>query len=220
MTRCRPLLVFAVAWGLGCSNWPTANEDPSGYVTPSRRIEAIQQIASHATATDSPEQQQYTSQLALQIQQEPDPLVREAIVRAIAEFRTPMAQRVLEAGLADEDQGVRIACCKALGRRGDRQAAATLGRSLREDGDLDVRVAATRALGQLRAPEAVPELLAALEDRDPALQYAGVEAMRTATGEELGTSVSAWREYALARRQVRPAPTPPGALPGGPTTLR
>ena len=37
----------------------------------------------------------------------------------IAEFRTPMAQQVLEAGLNDDDAAVRIACCRAFGRRAE-----------------------------------------------------------------------------------------------------
>ena len=51
-------------------------------------------------------------------------------------------------------------------------------------------------LGEMRDPQAVPLLTVALEDPDPALQFRGVEAMRLATGKDLGNDVNRWREYA------------------------
>jgi hypothetical protein len=48
----------------------------------------------------------------------------------------------------------------------------------------------------MKTPAAISSLAAALKDRDPAMQYAGVEAMKKVTGEELGNDVEAWRQYA------------------------
>ena len=99
-----------------------------------------------STGVDSPEQRQITDQLAQQMQVEPDPIVRQAVVRAIAEFRTPMAQQVLEAGLADENEAVRVACCQALGQRAEAASVQSLANALR------ARRGYRRAAGRGRGP--------------------------------------------------------------------
>jgi HEAT repeat protein len=160
------------------------------------RVDAVRQFAMRSTGVDSPEQREITDQLARQIQVEPDPLVREAVVATIAEFRTPMAQQVLEAGLADQNENVRVACCQALGRRGESVSVATLANVLRTEQDIDVRLAAAEALGKIKSPEAIQALVVALDDRDPALQYVGVQAMKSITGQDYGPDVQAWRTVA------------------------
>jgi HEAT repeat protein len=149
-----------------------------------------------STGVDSPEQRQMTDQLARQIQIEPDPLVRQAVIQSISQFRTPMAQQVLEAGLNDENPAVRVASCRALGRRAEAVSIPRLSAALREDKDIDVRLAATSALGKIKSDEAVQALAAALDDRDPALQYAGVQSIKAITGRDYGPDVEAWRQVA------------------------
>ena len=111
--------------------WPFPERKLSTYHTPSMRVDAIKEFAGRSTGVDSPEQRQMTDQLARQIQVEPDPLVRQAIISTVAEFRTPMAEQVLEAGLADENAAVRVACCRALGRRGEAGGVPSLAGALR-----------------------------------------------------------------------------------------
>ncbi|HEX2473421.1 MAG TPA: HEAT repeat domain-containing protein [Lacipirellulaceae bacterium] len=196
------LLIFATASLAGCQSlswpqvWPFPERELTTYRTPSMRADALEQFAMRSSGVDSPDQRQITDQLARQMQVEPDPLVRQAVVRAIAEFRTPMAQQVLEAGLADEDAAVRVACCRALGRRGDANSVAPLANSLRTDEDIDVRLAAAEALGKTKSSQAIQSLIVALDDRDPALQYAGVQAMKSITGEDYGPDVQTWRHVA------------------------
>jgi len=119
------------------------------------------------------------------------------VVNAIAEFRTPMAQQVLEAGLSDGDETVRVACCQALGRRAEAVSTASLENALRTDQDIDVRLAAAEALGKIKSPEAIAAIVVALDDRDPALQYVGVQAMKSITGQDYGPDVQVWRQVAL-----------------------
>lgn len=171
------------------------------------RVDAVAQFATRSTRVDSPEQRELSDQLARQIQIEPDPLVRLAVVDAIAEFRTPMAQQVLEAGLDDKDAPVRAACCKALGKRGDAASVPKLANVLRLDKDIDVRLAATAALGNINSPETMPALVAALDDRDPALQYVGVQSMKTLTGKDYGPNVEAWRQVAAGGAPPPEAPS-------------
>jgi HEAT repeat protein len=176
--------------------WPFPERERTTYNTPAMRVQAIGEFAMRSTGVDSPEQREITDQLARQMQVEPDPLVRQAVVDSIAEFRTPMAQQVLEAGLADENRAVRVACCHALGRRGETASVSSLANVLRTEKDIDVRLAAAEALGNIKSPEAIQALVVALDDRDPALQYVGVQSMKSITGKDYGPDVQAWRTVA------------------------
>src|SRR3954451_19552198 len=99
--------------------WPFPERKLTTFHTPSMRVDAVHAFAQQSTGVDSPEQRQITDQLARQIQVDPDPLVRQAVVTSIAEYRTPMSLQVLEAGLNDENAAVRVACCRALGKRAE-----------------------------------------------------------------------------------------------------
>ncbi len=197
--NCWPAALLLVALG-GCQSvwrptfWPFPERKLSTYHTPAMRVDAIHQFAMRSTGIDTPEQREITDQLARQIQVEPDPLVRQAVVATIAEFHTPMAQQVLEAGLSDENAAVRMTCCRTLGRRGEAVSVASLANALRNDKDVDVRLAATEALGKIKTPEAIKALGIALDDRDPALQYAGVLSLKAVTGRDYGPNVQAWRQ--------------------------
>jgi HEAT repeat protein len=169
------------------------------------RVDAVQEFAMRSTGLDSPEQRQITDQLARQIQVEPDPLVRQAVVRAITEFHTPMAQQVLAAGLSDENDAVRIECCRALGHRAEPAAVARLAISLRSDKNVDVKLAAAEALGKIKSPESIQALAIALDDRDPAMQYVGVQSLKSITGKDYGPDVQAWRQVAAGGTPPAPA---------------
>jgi HEAT repeat protein len=135
-------------------------------------------------------------QLAEQIRSEKDPLVRLEIVRTLAHVPTPTSGAVIAAALQDPDVDVRVTACQEIGKIGGEEASRLLGSTLASDTSVDVRIAATKALGHMRDPQAVPLLVVALEDPDPALQLRGMEAMRLATGKDLGNDVNRWREYA------------------------
>jgi len=209
---CYSAAAWIVALG-GCRSlampefWPFPERERTTYHTPAMRSEAISEFGMRSTGVDSPEQREITDQLARQIQVEPDPLVRQAVVKAIAEFHTPMARQVLEAGLSDQDDMVRVACCDALGKRAEPETVPTLAAALRDEKDADVRLAAVKALGQIKSPEAIKALAIALEDRDPAMQFAGVQSMKSVTGEDYGRDVEAWRQVAAG--QVPAAPQTP-----------
>jgi HEAT repeat protein len=216
---CSALAVAALALA-GCQSvwtpnmWPFPERERTTYTTPKMRVDAVAEFGLRSTGVDSPEQREITDQLARQIQIEPDPLVRQAVVRAISEFRTPIAQQVLEAGLADQDEMVRVACCQELGERAvsglseaGHTSVAALANTLRVDKDMDVRLAATQALGKIKTPEAIQAVTAALEDRDPALQFVGVQSMKSITGKDYGPDVQTWRQVAAG--QTVPEPPAP-----------
>lgn len=200
------LATVAAATGCQVTPWPMRmfqTQEKTTYRTAQMRIDAVRDFRSKSTGVDTPEQREIVNQLARQIQVEPDPLVREAIVDTLAVFRTPLASQVLEAGLADEDAGVRLHCCQALGRTGDPAAVPKLARVINSEENIDVRVAAVQALGAINSPDAYTALAVAMEDRDPAMQFAAVNSMKAISGKDLGGDVSVWLQYA---RGENPAP--------------
>jgi hypothetical protein len=211
--NCWPVALLLIALG-GCATydryrptfWPFPERKLTTFHTPSMRVDAVHEFAMKSTGVDSPEQRQITDQLARQIQVEPDPLVRQAVVTSIAAYRTPMAQQVLEAGLNDENAAVRVACCRSLGKRAETASVACLAGALRSDKDVDVRMAAAEALGKINSPDSIKALAVALDDRDPALQYAGVQSLKAITGKDYGPDVQAWQQ--VAKGENPPAPTP------------
>ena len=186
------LIVSTVA---GCSSLPFMDKERTSIITPGMRMAAVREIGPRADAADFAEQQRLCEQLALHIQTEPDPLVRQEIQNTVAEFTTPLAEKMLLAGLNDEDLDVRLTCCGRLGQRGDKAAVAPLQKILETDEELDARLAAIDALGKIDSPETVSALSSALDDRDPAIQYAGVQALKLCTGEDFGNDVRSWQMY-------------------------
>ena len=199
---CQWLFFGAVALAslIGCASLPWMEKERTSIVTPRMRMSAIEELGIRGREAEATEQQQISQQLATQIQTEPDPLVRRAIQEAIGQLETPLAQDVLIAGLQDSDLDVRLACCHALGNRSDPRVISALGTALESDQELDVRLAAIDALGQIKSTQSVAALAKAVNDRDPALQYAGVQALKSVSGKDLGNDVVAWREYAASEQ--------------------
>ena len=129
-------------------------------------------------------------------------------------------QSLLLAGLNDEDRDVKVVCCRLLGKRKEPKAVDPLANLVAKDADLDVRLAAVDALGAMETKASVAGLAAALKDRDPAMQYAGVEAMKKVAPdqEDLGNDVQAWRSYADS--VIAPAPAASIATQPGDTSVK
>lgn len=207
----------------GCQLWPFKDNDRSSIITPDMRAASIREMGARADEATSAEQVAMCDELAKQIRTEPDPLVRRAIQETIAEMHAPLAPQVLVAGLNDDDRDVRTVCCRLLGQRKDEEAIKPLSRVVVADSEVEVRMAAIAALGKFKSPAAIQGITPAIKDRDPAMQYAGVEAMKAASGQDLGNDVDAWRTYADS---VAPSSGAGGSeiniarQPGDPTTTR
>ncbi len=182
---------------LGCAGMPwQCQKEHTSIITPAMRISAIREGGSRATGAGLEDHAQLADELALQIRTERDPLVRKAIQETAGELEAPLAREMLIAGLSDDDLNVRLVCCQMLGKRGEPENVAPLQKILEKTGDLDLRLAAADALGQIRSPESIRALGVALKDRDPALQFAAVEAMKNLTDQDLGYDVKAWQQFA------------------------
>lgn len=196
---------LALATVAGCASWPFQAKERTSIITPAMRVAAVREMAARADDIDSIEQARLSEQLATQIRTEPDPLVRQAIQETIAEYSTPLARQVLIAGLNDDDLDVRLACCRKLGERSETTAIGALRQIITSDDELDVRLAAVDALGKIPSTESVKTLALALKDRDPAMQYAGVQSLQAISGQDLGNDVRTWLQYAEGEQpQIAP----------------
>ena len=66
---------------------------------------------------------------------------------------------------------------------------------IRDSTNIDVRLAATRALGNFPVSQAASAIGLALNDPDPALQLRAAESLQAVTGEPFGRDIPAWQEY-------------------------
>jgi hypothetical protein len=89
-------------------------------------------------------------------------------------------------------------------------AISQLQNMLGSDTNIDVRLAATRALGGFSGGQAVRALGLALNDSDPALQLRAADSLRTSTGQPFGRDIEAWQNY-VQQQSTNPHNTPPAA---------
>lgn len=208
LRRMSAALARAAAWPLligwaifGCHSLPlppflaAESDQVPGVTPPAERVAQIRQLALQAANADPQEQQRVAAQLAEAIRNEDDPMIRMEIVRAMGTVDAPLADRVLRAAVEDPSPEVRITAAEVWGRCGGKDAVEVLGQLLGSDLDIDVRLAAVRALGQIAEPSAVAVLGRVLDDPDPALQYRAVQSLKELTGKDLGNDVGRWQQY-------------------------
>jgi len=162
-----------------------------------------------------------------------DPFLRWEFAQRLGRLRERAAVPELLRRLADEDAGVAAASATALGRIGDRRAAGPLLAMLRDTtAEGYVRAAAAGALGELKAPEAMPAVRAAMDDGDAKLAAAAAEGYGALGGARVAPELqgllrkaSAARRPGLLRGLGRTgdptvAPTLIAALSGAPESAR
>lgn len=204
--NCRRVLILLsgvlAAAVTGCADmpyWVPFQSPPSDYVegvvSPHERIAELRELAAKADKQGPEEKEQTARQLAQSISQEQDSLIRAEIIGTMASFPGPTADDILKIGLNDTDSQVRIAACEYWGKRNSEQSVALLGESLHGDVDVDVRLAAVKALGATRNQAAADSLGKALEDADPAIQYRAAIALEQVTGKSFDGNVRRWQQY-------------------------
>ena len=222
------LIVFStLSTALGCANdslkdrplknsvmfgWlPGRKDDPADLdrfgPIPSAQIAQLRDLSEAISRAAPDTQQRLSVDLANRINSEEDPIIRAEVVRTLGALRTEAAVQGLQAALADGVPEVRIAACEAWRRHGGPEAIVALASVVGSDTDLDVRLAATRALRGSRDPRALQALSIALDDSDVALQFRAIESLREVSSHDYGRNVGAWRQF--AQGGTPPAPKPP-----------
>jgi aminopeptidase N len=85
---------------------------------------------------------------------------------------------MLRAALAEDGEAVaRIEAARALGKKGDKEAIAALGKAVREDAFWGVQAEAAKALGTIRSNTALDELLASTSVKHPKARRAVLRAL-------------------------------------------
>jgi hypothetical protein len=159
------------------------------------RLEELETLRAQAQSLSEAEQTQIAVNLARALADDPAPQYRAHAVRTLGELPVPAASEALRAAVADREPRVRVAACAAWGQRGTDEAVQILADVLRQDADLDVRIAAVRGLENYRTPDVLPALGVALDDSDPALQHRAMRSLEVVTGKDFGNSVPAWQQY-------------------------
>jgi len=217
------LIVSAATLNLGCANnllddilvWdPFETDDPADLAkygpTPAQRIEELRALAGKANGLSPQQQDQFSHQLADELAESKNPLVKIELVRTVGALKTQIADDTLRSAAKDDNANVRVALCETLSHRGD---ARLLAEILASDGDDQVRLAAARGLGSIDNPDAETQrfirqsLSVALEDPSPALQHRGMLSLKNTTGQDYGGDLEAWRRF--ARGDQTPTPTTP-----------
>lgn len=165
-----------------------------GITPPRERIATLRQLAKQAGKTKAEERARLSGEVAAMYQGESDPLVRLEVVRTLGSL-PEAAEATFRQAAKDPDADVRVAVCQALGKRKGPVALEVLRERLAGDTDMDVRLAAAKALGEIRDPASVEALGAALQERDPAIQYHAVCSLRKVAPTDLGNDVERWRQY-------------------------
>jgi hypothetical protein len=135
---------------------------------------------------------------------DPDPAVRAAAIRGVANHGSPEHIEILAGALADPDDLVRAAAARAAQRIHGPSIVPALIQRLDPERERvhEVRAAAAHALGQYAEPRVIEALLAALRDPSLTVNRHARESLTTLTGEELGLDPVAWLAF------VRASPDP------------
>ncbi len=134
-----------------------------------------------------------------------DPGQIEAITSALdeeAKQRPPMLDALL-AALASSPRELHPRLARLLAREGDPAAEQVARMALDPARPAAERLGAIYALGQFRGRDSVPDLMVLLDERrrePPEVIREGCDALERATGQRLGASPEAWRQWWAARR--------------------
>jgi len=163
--------------------------------TPADRIQQLEELTDNPNQIPSEQLAQLAQQLNDTVTNDPDKLVRRAAVRLLAELPDEFAAAGLRQAVQDKDPTVRQLAIEGWSKRNSEEAISVVTEALRGDDHLDVQLAATKGLANFRSPEVIQSLSAALQDRDPAVQYRAAQSLARVTGQNLGTDVTAWQRY-------------------------
>ena len=168
----------------------------------SRKREMSEAVASVQGAPVE-DQQRVAQSISEVVLRDPVLLLRLHGVDLLGKLNCPQAIQTLRDASNDNSPDIRIAAIKSWQRMSPDVAIPQLQNIIGSDTNIDVRLAATRALGNFNGQQAVSAASLALNDNDPALQLRAAESLQRITGESIGRDISKWQQYV---GNVQPAP--------------
>jgi HEAT repeats len=137
--------------------------------------------------------------------------VRAVIIRSLGNLRARRARGVIKKAIGDTENAViRVEACRALGKVGLPEDAATLARVMSIDKLEDCRIAAIEGIGMLKVvePRIYLMLLDGMDHADPAIRFECLESLRSLTGKDMGVEPAAWRRELEPMLKVNSPATP------------
>jgi HEAT repeat protein len=161
-----------------------------------KKKRVISEIASRGEAGGLKEKNAAAEELAEYALKDPIILVRIQAVRQLGNLNCPSSHDVLRQAGRDPEPQVRMTAVDSWRRMPTEIAVPALHQILNSDNNIDVRLAATKGLGDHSGSAAIGALRVALSDSDPAIRKRGMQAMARSSGEKYGEDLKAWRQYA------------------------
>jgi HEAT repeat protein len=201
-------LILIISVQLGCSEgpfWRTGRLSPWAREkwqaeeqiadTLFERKRQLNELVSTARSADMNTRQQAASRLHEIVLRDQVLLMRLYAVQLLGQIDCPESVAALRDASKDPDPDVRIAAVKSWQKQPADTAINELQEIIASDTHIDVRVAATTALGQFSGTRAIRALSYALTDSNPALQVRATESLAQVTGENIGADVARWQDY-------------------------
>lgn len=202
------LISFLLTGVMGCAEGPLWR---TGYLSPwvRQKWQEEEQIAAtmftrradlrkkvdQSVSRNAEAQNETAIQLGEIVAKDPVSLMRIEAARLLGDLPVPAAGDALKVASRDNDASVRKAAIQSLGRRTDDNSAQLLANLCRADDNLDVRIAATRQLGNFRGNISLEALGDALSHPNPAMQLTAAEALKRTTGNDFGNDIQAWQRF-------------------------
>ncbi len=176
------------------------NEEHRVQATYATKKAELRELVKNANKGSDSQKRQVAKQLGQIVEADPVLLLRIEAVKLLGQLdfvsgKLDLTIEPLRKASQDPEPDVRKAAIAALKNRGDQKARMELQGIVSRDTNLDVRLAATRALGNYTDNDVLRALAPALDDKNPAIQYRATKSLRDVTGQDFGEDVLAWKEY-------------------------
>ena len=129
------------------------------------------------------------------LKSDPVLLTRLHAVKLLGRLNCARSIEGLKFASGDPNSDLRIASVRSWAKLPGEVAVPQLQEMIGSDTDVDVRLAATKALSAFPGTRTVQALAIALSDPNPALQMRAAQTLGHVTGENLGKNVPAWKQY-------------------------
>ena len=122
-------------------------------------------------------------------------LTRLQAIKMLGQLNCQVSHDALDQLGHEPDADIRLATIEAWRKMPATSALPALQLLVGSDTNIDVRLSATRALGDFPGQASVNALRLALTDNDPAIQLRATESLGRVTGETFGANVARWKNY-------------------------